>query len=106
MDSKTNHSLSAEETLELISQQWCSLTCLMKLAGVGRCTALNIQNEIAKEAKEKGYYVPTRAVPMEMVVDKLNIDIEYLEKMISIKNNRINSAKQPNYQNLVIFIKK
>lgn len=42
MDSKTNHSLSAEETLELISQQWCSLTCLMKLAGVGRCTALNI----------------------------------------------------------------
>ena len=32
--------MTAEETLSIISKPWCNLTDLMKLAGVGRNTAL------------------------------------------------------------------
>ena len=71
--------MTASETLNLIAKQWCSLTDLMKLAGVGRNTALVIKGTIKKELEEKGYYVPNNAVPMQEVVRYLNIDIPYLE---------------------------
>lgn len=38
--------MTAEETLNLVSKQWCSLKDLMKLAGVGRNTALTIKSTI------------------------------------------------------------
>ena len=34
--------MTASETLKLIAKQWCSLSVLMKLAGVGRNNALYI----------------------------------------------------------------
>ncbi len=71
--------MTASETLNLIAKQWCSLTDLMKLAGVGRNTALVIKGTIKKDLEEKGYYVPNNAVPMQEVVRYLNIDIPYLE---------------------------
>lgn len=49
--------MTASETLKLIAKQWCNLSDLMKLAGVGR----------------------NNAVPMQEVVKYLNIDIPYLE---------------------------
>ncbi|MDY3798800.1 MAG: hypothetical protein SO067_06785 [Bacilli bacterium] len=71
--------MTASETLNLIAKQWCSLTDLMKLAGVGRNTALVIKGTIKKDLEGKGYYVPNNAVPMQEVVKYLNIDIPYLE---------------------------
>lgn len=71
--------MTASETLNLIAKQWCSLTDLMKLAGVGRNTALVIKSTIKKDLEDKGYYVPNNAVPMQEVVRYLNIDIPYLE---------------------------
>ncbi len=77
--------MTAQETLNIISKQWCNLADLMKLAGVGRCTALNIKNNIKKRLEDQNYYVPTKAVPMQEVVKYLKIDIPYLESRINMK---------------------
>lgn len=71
--------MTASETLRLIAKQWCSLSDLMKLAGVGRNNALVIKSTIKKRLENENYYVPNNAVPMQEVVRYLNIDIPYLE---------------------------
>ena len=38
--------MTANETLKLIAKQWCNLSDLMKLAGVGRNNALVIKNTL------------------------------------------------------------
>lgn len=73
--------MDAKETLILISKTWCNLIDLMKLAHVGRNSALTIKNTIRNNLQDKGYYVPKDAVPMQEVVKYLNIDIDYLVKM-------------------------
>ena len=42
--------MTANETLELVARQWCSLNDLMKLAQVGRNSALKIKKEIKDKA--------------------------------------------------------
>lgn len=71
--------MTASETLKLIAKQWCSLSDLMKLAGVSRNNALYIKSTIKKRLENENYYVPNNAVPMQEVVKYLNIDIPYLE---------------------------
>lgn len=71
--------MTASETLKLIAKQWCGLSDLMKLAGVGRNNALYIKSTIKKRLENENYYVPNNAVPMQEVVKYLNIDIPYLE---------------------------
>ena len=71
--------MTANETLKLIAKQWCNLSDLMKLAGVGRKNALYIKSTIKKRLENENYYVPNNAVPMQEVVKYLNIDIPYLE---------------------------
>ena len=71
--------MTASETLRLIAKQWCNLSDLMKLAGVGRNNALVIKSTIKKKLENENYYVPNNAVPMQEVVRYLNIDIPYLE---------------------------
>lgn len=71
--------MTASETLKLIAKQWCNLSDLMKLAGVGRNNALVIKSTIKKKLESENYYVPNYAVPMQEVVKYLNIDIPYLE---------------------------
>ncbi|MDO4996929.1 MAG: hypothetical protein Q4E69_07090 [Bacilli bacterium] len=71
--------MTASETLKLIAKQWCNLSDLMKLAGVGRNNALIIKSTIKKRLESENYYVPNNAVPMQEVVKYLNIDIPYLE---------------------------
>lgn len=71
--------MTVDETLKLISQQWCNLLDLMKLANIGRNSALTIKSKIKNDLEKEGYYVPKNAVPMQEVVKYLNIDIDYLE---------------------------
>ena len=49
----------------------------MKLANIGRNSALTIKSKIKNDLEKEGYYVPKNAVPMQEVVKYLNID--YLE---------------------------
>ena len=74
--------MTVDETLKLIAQQWCNLSDLMKLANIGRNSALTIKNKIKNDLEKEGYYVPKNAVPMQEVVKYLNIDIDYLESRI------------------------
>ena len=71
--------MTVDETLKLIAQQWCNLADLMKLANIGRNSALTIKSKIKNDLENKGYYVPKNSVPMQEVVKYLNIDIDYLE---------------------------
>lgn len=50
--------MSAEETLKLISKQWCSITNLMKLLGCGRNKALEVKKDIKDKLLNEGYYIP------------------------------------------------
>ena len=50
--------MTASETLKLIAKQWCNLSDLMKLAGVGRNNALVIKSTIKKRLESENYYVP------------------------------------------------
>ena len=76
--------MSVEETMEIITKQWCNLTDLMKLLGCGRNKALDIKKQIKNKLVNEGYYIPGNDLPMQAVVDVLKIDIDRLEKIISI----------------------
>jgi len=74
--------LTANETLELISKQWCDLNDLMKLGQFGRNSALKIRKEIKEKLTKQGYKLPNHLIPMKEVVDYLDININYLESRI------------------------
>ena len=76
---------SANETLELLSKQWCSLQDLMKLTNLGRNSALKIRKEIITDLEDKGYKLPCGLIPMCEVVNKLNININYLQNMVRME---------------------
>ena len=73
--------MDARETLKLISKQWCDLNDLMKLAEIGKNNAVKLRREIKNDLIEKGYILPNNRLPMIEVVNKLKININYLEKM-------------------------
>ena len=77
--------MNAEETLKIISKQWCNLTDLMRLLGCGRNKALIVKKTIKDRLIEEGYIVPSNNLPMKAVVDILKIDVNYLKDISNIK---------------------
>ena len=77
--------MTAVETLELLSKQWCTLQDLMKLTSLGRNSALKIRKEIITDLEDKGYKLPCGLIPMCEVVNKLNININYLQNMVRME---------------------
>ena len=73
--------MKAKDTLELIAKQWCDLDDLMKLTGVGKNNAVKLRNEIKVDLVNQGYTLPNNKLPMIEVVNKLKINISYLQKM-------------------------
>ncbi len=73
--------MSANDTLELLAKQWCTLNDLMKLTNLGRNSALKIRKEIINDLENKGYKLPCGLIPMCEVVNKLNININYLQNI-------------------------
>ena len=74
--------MTAEETLDLISKQWCNLEDLMTLGQLGRNSALKIKREIKSKLTKQGYKIPNHLIPMKEVVDYLDINIGYLESRV------------------------
>lgn len=74
--------MKANETLELISKQWCDLEDLMKLGEFGRNSALRVKKEIKQKLNKQGYKLPNHLIPMKEVVDYLDININYLESRL------------------------
>lgn len=73
--------MNAEETLLLISKQWCNLSDLQKLTGLGKNSAMKLKSKIKDELITKGYQLPSKLLPMNEVVNYLKINISYLQKM-------------------------
>lgn len=73
--------MDARETLKLISKQWCNLDDLMKLAEIGKNNAVKLRKEIKQDLINQGYTLPNNRLPMIEVVNRLKININYLEKM-------------------------
>lgn len=79
--------MRANETLELISKQWCNLEDLMTLSQVGRNSALKIKKEIRDKLTKQGYRIPKHLVPMKEVVDYLDINVNYLESRLKERSD-------------------
>ena len=73
--------MTAKETLDLISKQWCDLNDLRKLTGLGKNSASKLKNEIWINLLNKGYQLPSKLLPMNEVVNYLKININYLQRM-------------------------
>ena len=73
--------MDARETLKLISKQWCNLNDLMLLAEIGKNNAVKLRKEIKQDLISQGYTLHNNRLPMIEVVNKLKININYLEKM-------------------------
>ena len=76
--------MSAEETMKIITKQWCNLTDLMKLLGCGRNKALDVKKQIKNKLINEGYFIPGNDLPMQAVVNVLKIDIDRLERIIKL----------------------
>lgn len=77
--------MGAQETLNLISKQWCTLEDLMALGEFGRNSALKVKREIKNKLINQGYKIPSHVIPMKEVVDYLNININYLESRVQTR---------------------
>lgn len=77
--------MEAQETLNLISKQWCTLEDLMALGEFGRNSALKVKKEIKNKLINQGYKIPSHVIPMKEVVDYLNININYLESRVQTR---------------------
>ena len=77
--------MEAQETLNLISKQWCTLEDLMALGEFGRNSALKVKREIKNKLINQGYKIPSHVIPMKEVVDYLNININYLESRVQTR---------------------
>lgn len=73
--------MTAKETLDLISKQWCDLNDLRKLTGLSKNSASKLKSEIRINLLNKGYQLPSKLLPMNKVVNYLKININYLQKM-------------------------
>lgn len=73
--------ISANETLELISKQWCDLNDLKRLTGLGKNNTSKLRNQIKTDLLNKGYLLPNKLLPMNEVVSYLKINIPYLQKV-------------------------
>ena len=73
--------MTAKETLDLISKQWCDLNDLRKLTGLGKNSASKLKNEIRINLLNKGYQLPSKLLPMNEVVNYLKSNINYLQRM-------------------------
>ena len=77
--------MSAEETLNLIAKQWCTLEDIMKLGHLGRNSALKAKKRIKERLEKQCYPIPKSVVPTKEVVAFFDIDIPYLESRVSSK---------------------
>lgn len=79
--------MNVDETLKLISTKtWCNVSDLMKLTGLSRSSALKIRNKIKESTN---YEIHTRDLPMSVVIDYLNINVDYLKMITPRKEDKI-----------------
>ena len=97
--------MTANETLKLIAKQWCNLSDLMKLAGVGRNNALIIKSTIKKKLESERKLARTREniarlkdilIEIERQLNPLKQQAEKARKYLELKE-QLKSLEINNY---------
>lgn len=73
--------ITASETLEIIQKTWATVEDIRKLGCMGKSKAIEVKRAIEDDLVADGFMLTTK-VPMELVVKKLNININYLKKVV------------------------
>lgn len=93
--------LTAKDTLELISKQWCSSQDFSILSNTGKNTTLKLMRELRKQLEQENYFLPTNLLPMDKVVEYLKLNVSYLEKVSDFdlisEEKTMNKRKENNY---------
>ena len=84
--------LTTSETLKLLSKPYLKTSDIKKIASCGDNKAIEIKKAILKICDERNYYVPSGLTPTEIVIEYLNININYLKKMMKIERE-LNETK-------------
>ena len=82
--------MSSLEFISIISKQWANVDDIRKIASCGRDKAISIRNNIADKIIAKGMKLPIakqKIVPMEFVVDYLNINVDRIYSMAKKEKN-------------------
>lgn len=80
--------MSCIELLDILSKPWANVHDIMKIMNCGRDSAIKMRDTIIDEIHKSGKEVPkgkTIVVPMQYLVEKLNLDLEYLTKIAKLK---------------------
>lgn len=87
---KTIPSLSAEETLQILENQWLTTNDIKRLACVGTTRVASIKKAIIDKLHEEdeNYYLPAGLLPTDKVVEFLKINVKYLKKISDKKESR------------------
>lgn len=73
--------MEAKDVLKIITKQWCDHDDLKSLSQLGDNALCKFKKEITNELLEQGYLLPKGLLPMDYVVEKLKINIDYLIKI-------------------------
>lgn len=76
--------VSARETLGIISKQWCSSQDFSILSNTGKNTTLKLMKDLRNKLEQANYFLPSNLLPMDKVVEYLNINIPYLKKVSNL----------------------
>ena len=85
--------LTAKDTLELISKQWCSSQDFSILSNTGKNTTLKLMRELRKQLEQENYFLPTNLLPMDKVVEHLGLNIPYLKNVSNFEEKSIELEK-------------
>ena len=81
-------SVTARETLDIISKQWCNSQDFSILSNTGKNTTLKLMKNLRKKLEKENYFLPSNALPMDKVVEYLDLNISYLNQVkdLSVEN--------------------
>lgn len=75
------NSISAKQTLEIISKPWCSSQDFSILSNTGKNTTLKMMKELRCQLEHDNYFLPRNMLPMDKVVEYLKLNLTYLNKV-------------------------
>lgn len=84
--------MSSIELIRILSKQWANVNDIKKIASCGRDKAIIIRNCITNDIKNNGKNLPNskqKLVPMENVIQYLNINVDYIYSMAKKEKNLI-----------------
>lgn len=79
--------MDVEETIKIISKQWCTVNDIIKLTGLSKSQSYAVKHEIERQVEKKGKKLIRGLVPMKFVVDYFEIDLDYLERVSNMYKN-------------------